>query len=108
MCCCTGLLSNSFCRSFKFYICVGVCDSRMRAIIFEFPRSVCEFCGWGKYFNNEAWRLDCLNGSPVAWIAGNYHIRMKVACLRDVYFHVGTINATFAPTQKVPKDALDI
>ncbi len=83
-------------------------DGGMRAIILEFPRSVGEFCGGGKDFHNDAWGLDRLNSSPVTWIARHRDVGMEVACFRNVHLHIGTIDATVAPAQKIPKDSLDI
>src|SRR6266487_344473 len=83
-------------------------DGGMRAIIFEFPRSVGELCGRGKDFHNEAWRLDRLHSSPVTWIARNRDVGMEVAGLRNIHLHIGTIGPTVAPAQKIPKDALDM
>src|SRR6266568_7870612 len=91
----------------------GVCENvffgrRMGAVIFEFPSSVCDLCAWGEHFNDEAWGVDRLDCPSVAWIAGDDHIRVEVACVRDVDFHVGTINTAVSPTQKVPKNSLDV
>src|SRR5205823_14726256 len=83
-------------------------DGGMRAIIFEFPRSVCELCVRGKDFHNQAWRLDRLHSSPVMWIARHRYVGMEVARLSNVHLHIGTIGATGAPAQKIPKDSLDI
>ncbi len=63
-------------------------DGEMRAIIFEFPRSVGELCGRGKDIHNEAWRLDRLHSSPVAWIARHRYVGIEVACVRIVFFEL--------------------
>src|SRR5258708_5280405 len=83
-------------------------NGRMGTIIFEFPCSVCEFCAWREYFDNEAGGPNGLGSFSIFGIAGDNHIRMEVARFRNIDLHVRAIHSTWISTKKVPKNSLEV
>ena len=54
--------------------------------------------------------MDAMRGARVGddVFGEDTSVNELASAVLNVYFHIGTIDATFAPAQKIPKNSLDI